>query len=140
MNLSEVQALLPELFAPWVQSLSLSVTSLSDSGGEFLLPANKALIRSGGSGGGVVCGQALAAAADTVSVLALCHLNNRFRACTTSDISIRFMRPLSQADIAIEVSVLSNGRRMAVTEVGFFERGNFKLCCKASCSFVYLED
>lgn len=140
MNPSTVEALIPELFAPWVQSLSLSVLELTETGGQFVMPANPDLVRSGGTGGGVVCGQALAAAADTVSVLALSHLNNRFRACTTTDINIRFMRPLKEADIQLDVVALSNGRKMAVTEVVYLMPGTAKVCCKASCSFIYLEE
>ena len=104
--------------------------------GRFVLPQNSRLSR----GGGILCGQAIAAAADTVSVLALSAFNGRFRACTTVDLTSHFMRPLSEADTEIRVEALSNGRRMAVTRVEFRSAGGGKLAAAATCAFAYLED
>ena len=146
MLIDELSALIPELFAPWVQSMNLSILAVNNTGASFALPAASALVRGGGKGGGVICGQALAAAADTVSVLALSHLNNRFRACTTTDLNVRFMRALSsEADVYIEVESLSNGRRMAVTEIRFHSmdktgKHSEKVAALASAGFMYLED
>ena len=92
------------------------------------------------SGGGVVCGQALSAAADTLSVLALAHVNGRFRACTTTDLNVRFMRPVPLGPIDIAVSALSNGRRMAVTQTEIRQAGINRLCATATATFVYLEE
>lgn len=141
MNADELNNLLPELFAPWVQALQLQAVDVLDREVLFALPVTEQLLRAGGKGGGVVCGQALAAAADTTSVLALCHANQRFRACTTTDLNIRFMRPLSaESSIELRISVISNGRRMAVTRVDVKAQNETRLAASASCAFMYLED
>lgn len=141
MNTDELNQLVPELFAPWVQALQLQAVELLEDGVVFTLPVTEQLLRAGGKGGGVMCGQALAAAADTTSVLVLCHANERFRACTTTDLNIRFMRPLSAENpVELQVRVASNGRRMAVTRVDVKALGAGRLAAVASCSFMYLED
>lgn len=136
---AEGQALLGEVFAPWVQALGIEVVALDGQGGTFRLPAGGQIVRGGGTGGGVVCGQAVAAAADTCSVVALSGLNGRFRDCTTVDMTVHFMRPMTGEAVDIRVEVLSNGRRMAVTRVEF--RGaNGKIGASTTCAFAYLED
>ena len=149
MTLTQISSLIPTLFAPWVQALNLTPVHLKEPGDQaqndsptrFVLPPSTEIIRSGGKGGGVVCGQALAAAADTVSVLALSHMNNRFRACTTTDINIRFMRALpAEQTVSLSVFVLSNGRSMAVTRVDIQSESDPRLAATATCSFMYLED
>lgn len=138
-GVADANALLGEVFAPWVQALGIQVRGLDPRGGDFRLPFDDQLVRGGGEGGGVVCGQAVAAAADTASVVALSAMNGRFRACTTVDLTVHFMRPLAGGDVEIRVDILSNGRRMAVTRVEF--RGaNGKLGASTTCAFAYLQD
>ena len=71
MQAEELEALIPELFAPWVQQLPIAIVSLDDTSVRFEIAASPELARGGGAGGGVVCGQALSAAADTLSVSAM---------------------------------------------------------------------
>ena len=137
-DVARAQALLGEVFAPWVQALRLEVVAVGDSGCGFRLPANAELSRGGGQGGGVVCGQAVGAAADTASVVSLSVLNGAFRPCTTVDMTTHFMRPLPEGDVEIAVTALSNGRRMAVTRAEFRAPGG-KLAASATCAFVYLD-
>ncbi len=135
-GVGEAEKLLEDMFAPWVHDLDLKIISFEDGTGRFVLPLNPRLSR----GGGILCGQAIAAAADTVSVLALSAFNGRFRTCTTVDLTSHFMRPLAEADTEISVEALSNGRRMAVTRVEFRSAGGGKLAASATCAFAYLED
>jgi len=136
----EMRALLAEIFAPWIQDLSITPVDQSPTGARFTLPQNAALVRTGGEGPAVVCGQAIASAADTASVLALSGLNGRFRNCTTVDMTTHFMRPLMLGDIDITIEALSNGRRMAVTKAEFRAKGSDRLAATATCTFAYLED
>lgn len=139
MTIDELIALHDDVFAPWIRLLRLSPISIDERGCAFLLPANKQLTRGGGDGGGVVCGQAVGAAADTASVVALSAVNGRFRACTTVDLTAHFMRPLPQGDVDMRVDVLSNGRRMAVTRAELRAAGSEKLGAMVTCAFAYLE-
>jgi acyl-coenzyme A thioesterase PaaI-like protein len=139
-DLPEVKALLKQVFAPWVQDLAIEPISLSESGALFRVPENSALVRTGGDGPAVICGQAVSAVADTASVLALSGLNGRFRNCTTVDMTTHFMRPMMLGDMEVTITALSNGRRMAVTRAEFRSSGSEKLAASATCSFAYLED
>lgn len=136
---AEAAALLGEAFAPWVRELGIEIAGMEGGSCIFHLPASERLVRGGGPGGGVVCGQALAGAADTVSVLALAMINGGMRANTTTDFQIRFLRPIPQGRVRIEVKALSNGRRMAVTEVFFLAEGSAKPGAHATCTFAWLD-
>ena len=135
---ARAQALLGEVFAPWIQALGLRVEKVTDMGMRFILPRNSELSRGGGEGGGVVCGQAIAAAADTASVVTLCALNGKFRPCTTVDLTTHFMRPLPEGDVEVAIEAMSNGRRMATTRAEFRVPGG-KLGASATCAFAYLD-
>lgn len=140
MGFDLVHGFLAEHFAPWVRALGLRARSEEEGVMVWAMPASADLVRGGGAGGGVVCGQALSSAADTVSVLSLVQFNGRFRACTTTDLQVRFLRPVPEAEVLFRVSALSNGRRMAVTEVTIGHAGTPKPCAFATCAFAYLED
>ena len=99
---------------------------------------NDNLVRGGGEGPPVVCGQAIASAADTCSVLALTGFNKKFRNCTTVDMTSHFMRPLMNDGIEIKVKVLSSGRKMAVVQSSF-KNSSGKLAATATCTFALLD-
>lgn len=139
MTLDELAALQAVIFAPWVQALGLRPVGIDPDGCRFILPAGADLVRRGGDGGGVVCGQALAAAADTASVLTLAALAGRFRPCTTTDLTARFLRPLPEGEAELRVLALSNGRRMAATLAEFRPAGGGKLAATVSCGFAWLD-
>jgi acyl-coenzyme A thioesterase PaaI-like protein len=139
-DIPEMEALLKQVFAPWVQDLKINPQTVSATGATFNVPENPRLVRTGGDGPAVICGQAVAAIADTASVLALSALNGRFRNCTTVDLAIHFMRPMMLGDIEVRIEALSNGRRMAVTRAELRGAGSDELAATATCSFAYLED
>ena len=134
----QAHELMADVFAPWIQALGLRCTSIGSDTASFVLPANADLSRGGGEGGGVVCGQAVAAAADTCSVVTLAATKAAFRPCTTVDLTTHFMRPLPEGDVEITITALSNGRRMATTRAEFRAPGG-KLAATATCAFAYLD-
>ncbi|MEO0681293.1 MAG: thioesterase, partial [Pseudomonadota bacterium] len=69
LSLDALRALHREVFAPWVQALDLQAQEVLASGARFRLPCGSQVARGGGDGPAVLCGQAMAAAADTASVL-----------------------------------------------------------------------
>lgn len=135
-GLKEAEETLATVFAPWVRDLGLRPLGFDATGGDFLLPENPALVHIGG----VICGQATAAAADTCAVVALSALNGRFRVCTTVDLTTHFIRPLKPGDVEIRVEVLSNGRRMAYVRVEMKGKGETKVAVSATSAFAYLEE
>lgn len=134
------RALLRETFAPWVQMQGLDPMSFSKTQARFRLPPVEATALQGGPGKGLVCGQAIAAAADTAVVLALSGANGRFRNCTTVDMSVNFLRPLPMGQNTVIVDIESNGRKMAVARVRVLAEGSEKPAALATATFMYLED
>jgi acyl-coenzyme A thioesterase PaaI-like protein len=138
-SLADMKSLLDEVFAPWVHDMNITPVEKTEKGVRFRMPENPRLVRTGGEGPAVICGQAVAAAADTAAVLTLSSLNGRFRNCTTVDLTTHFMRPMMLGDVDIQISALSNGRRMAVTLAEFRSHGSDKLAAAATCTFAYLD-
>ncbi|MFZ2101529.1 MAG: PaaI family thioesterase [Oricola sp.] len=134
-GVSEAEELLATIFAPWVVDLGLKPLGFDAAGGRFLLPENPKLVHVGG----VVCGQATAAALDTTAVVALAAVNGRFRYCSTIDLSVKFMRPVPPGDAEIRVDVLSNGKRMAYLSAELAASGG-KPAVAAMMTFAYMED
>lgn len=128
--------MLAKVFAPWVVDLGLKPLEFDDRGGRFLLPANDRLVHVGG----VICGQATAAAADTAAVVTLAAINGRFRFCTTVDLTVKYVRPLPPGDAEIRVTMISNGKRMAYTSVDVASLDSGKTAVASMMTFAYLED
>jgi acyl-coenzyme A thioesterase PaaI-like protein len=128
--------LLSRIFAPWIVDLGLQAIGFDGRGGQFLLPDNPKLVHVGG----VICGQATASAADTVSVVTLAAMNGRFRICTTVDLTTHFIRPLPPGDVEIRCEVLSNGKRLAFTRVEQRTKGDARVAVSATMAFAYMED
>lgn len=136
---AEAAALLDAVFADWVRALGLEAVALGPGEARFRVPANDALALRGGPGAGVVCGQAVAALADTAAVLALAGANGRFRNCTTVTLTVSYLRPLRLGPLAVEVTVPANGRTLATCEVTLRGEADAKPAARASVTFLYLE-
>ncbi|MEM9048541.1 MAG: PaaI family thioesterase [Pseudomonadota bacterium] len=135
---AEAAALLDTMFAPWVAEMGIRALQLGSNSAAFRLPENRALALRGGPGPGVICGQALAAIADSVSVLALAGANGRFRNCTTTDLSLSYLRPAMGA-LEIDVAIPRNGRQLASCQVNIRSVGQDKPAVLAMATFMYLE-
>jgi uncharacterized protein (TIGR00369 family) len=80
-----------------VQDLGLVVESMTAGTVTLRLPFDERLARIGG----MVCGQALMAAADTAMVIAISAQLGEFRPMTTVSLTTSFMRPIAQGDALI---------------------------------------
>ena len=74
-----------------LQALGLRVEAFDADSVTLRLPQNDQLSRVGG----MLCGQAMMAAADTAMVLALINQFGEFRPCTTVQMNTSFLKPLS---------------------------------------------
>jgi len=114
LSLAEARRLKSELFAPWVQALGFEVEAVDPSGLAVLrLPFDPALARLGG----MVCGQAMMALADTAMVFAVSAAFGEFRPMTTVTQTTSFMRAASDAEILARARVVKLGRTTAFGEV-----------------------
>ena len=105
-----------EIMAPWVQDLGLLVESVEagrpagapsdwQPGAVLRLPFTNKICRDGG----VVCGQALMALADTAMVLACSAAWNGYRAMSTIDQTTHFLRPVN-FDVVADARIVRIGR------------------------------
>ncbi|WP_344665358.1 PaaI family thioesterase [Catenulispora yoronensis] len=105
--------ILHENFAPWILTLNLSVEQTSPTSVTTRLPWSPTLAREGGT----LCGQALMAAADTTTVLAISAARGGFCPMTTVQQNTTFQRPVQETDVLITASITKLGRTLAFTDI-----------------------
>lgn len=107
------QQILADRFAPWVRDLGLTVEETGERRALLRLPWSDRLARDGGG----LCGQALMAAADTATVIAVSAARGGFVPMTTVQQSTTFQRAVTAGDVLLEAAITKLGRRMAFTSV-----------------------
>jgi len=107
--------ILDEVTAPLVKTLGLRVTAADARQVHLAMPVGPALVH----GGGVVCGQALMAAADTAMILAVAASLGEFRPMTTVQLQTSFLRPVAgdATEVQVVCTLLRRGRTLAFGEV-----------------------
>ncbi|MRD46770.1 PaaI family thioesterase [Caenimonas koreensis] len=134
MDKAVLQSALGEYFAPWVQALALQVESFDADSVTLRLPQSDSLSRVGG----MLCGQAMMAAADTAMVLALINQFGEFRPCTTVQMSTSFLKPLSKQDALIQARVVRAGKTLAFGEIDLRGADDGKSASRASVTYALL--
>lgn len=113
LTLADATDALAEGFSPWVTELGLTFESVTQDQVVMRMPFSPRLCRAGG----IVCGQAFMAVADTASVFGMWAAAGERRPCTTVDLAVQMMRPVSDADVLATTRVLRLGRSMAFVQV-----------------------
>ena len=134
VDAASLQGALAEYFARWVQALDLVVEAVAEDSVTLRLPLNDQLSRVGG----MLCGQAMMAAADTAMVLALISHFGRFRPCTTVQMNSSFLKPLSQQDALIEARVIRAGKSLAFGEIDIRGADDGKSVSRATTTYALL--
>jgi len=134
MDKEKLEGALAEFFAPWVQALGLRVESFDADSATLRLPQDPQLSRVGG----MVCGQAMMAAADTAMVLALISLWDDFKPCTTVQMNTSFLKPLSGQDALVQARVLRAGKSLAFGEIDIRGANDGKSVCRATVTYALL--
>ena len=144
-NIDEARRILGDVFAPWVRDLNLSVDSVDyerpqDAGPDWQPGAvlrmafSERLCRHGG----VVCGQALMALADTAMVIAILAASRGYRPMTTVDQTTHFMRAVASSDVLADARVLRLGRTMSFGRVTLLNAADNKPVAMVSSAFAML--
>lgn len=143
-GIEEARRVLGEVFAPWVQDLGLSVEAIDyeppkaaadwQPGAILRMAFSERLCRHGG----VVCGQALMALADTSMVIANLAANRGYRPMTTVDQTTHFMRAVSQSDVLADARVVRLGRTMSFGRVTLSSAADNKPVAIVSSAFAML--
>jgi uncharacterized protein (TIGR00369 family) len=134
MTTDQLQEALHAYFAPWVQALGLRVEGFDADSVTLRLPQSDQLARTGG----MLCGQAMMAAADTAMVLALIRQFGEFRPCTTVQMNSSFLRPLSQQDALVQARVVRAGKALAFGEIDIRGAQDGKSACRATTTYALL--
>ena len=134
MDKETLQGALPAYFAPWVQALALRVEAFDADSVTLRLPQSGELSRVGG----MLCGQAMMAAADTAMVLALINHFAGFKPCTTVQMNTSFLKPLSGQDALVQARVVRAGKSLAFGEIDIRGAEDGKSACRATTTYALL--
>ncbi|MFG2127282.1 PaaI family thioesterase [Streptomyces sp. NPDC048751] len=134
MTTAEADKILTDNFAPWVLALGLSVEALGDDRAVLRLPWSEGLAREGGA----LSGQALMAAADTATVIAVSAARGAYGPMTTVQQSTSFQRPVTGSDVLIESVPTKVGRRMAFADITMTDERSGELAARASTVYALL--
>lgn len=126
--------ILEQNFAPWVQDLGLVVEETGADRAVLRLPWSNRLAREGGA----ISGQALMAAADTATVIALSAARGGYAPMTTVQQSTTFQRPVTDADVLVTASISKLGRTLAFVDVVMTTDGDDKPVARASTVYALL--
>jgi uncharacterized protein (TIGR00369 family) len=144
-DIEEARRVLGEVFAPWVQDLGLSISGIEyapppgaaadwQPGATLRMPFSERLCRNGG----IVCGQALMALADTAMVIAILSANRGYRPMTTVDQTTHFMRAATASDVLADARVVRLGRTMSFGRVTLSSATDHKPVAMVSSAFAML--
>jgi uncharacterized protein (TIGR00369 family) len=144
-GIGEAKRVLGEVFAPWVRDLDLSIEGFDftpppggtadwQPGAILRMPFSERLCRNGG----IVCGQALMAFADTAMVLANLAANRGYRPMTTVDQTTHFMRAVTASDVLADARVVRIGRTMSFGRVTLLGAADNKPVAMVSSAFAML--
>jgi uncharacterized protein (TIGR00369 family) len=144
-DLDEAERVLGEVFAPWVRDLGLSIAKLETSpppgaqadwqpGATLRMAFSEKLCRNGG----IVCGQALMALADTAMVIAILAANRGFRPMTTVDQTTHFLKAVASSDVLADARVVRLGKTMSFGRVTLFSAADNKPVAMVSSAFAML--
>ncbi|MCL3995535.1 PaaI family thioesterase [Streptomyces lavenduligriseus] len=134
MTTAEADEILSARFAPWVLELGLAVEAVGEDRTVLRLPWSDRLAREGGG----LSGQALMAAADTATVIAVSAARGGFVPMTTVQQSTSFQRAVTGADVLIEAVLTKLGRRMAFADVTLTDAASGALAARASTVYALL--
>jgi uncharacterized protein (TIGR00369 family) len=144
----DARRVLGDVFAPWVKDLDLSVEAFDfeppadvqgtgrdwQPGAMLRMPFSEKLCRNGG----MVCGQALMAFADTAMVIANLAANRGYRPMTTVDQTTHFMRAVMSSDVLADARVVRLGRTMSFGRVTLLSAADNKPVAMVSSAFAML--
>ncbi|MFI7699011.1 PaaI family thioesterase [Nonomuraea sp. NPDC049480] len=134
MTPADAEAILRENFAPWIQRLGLRVEEVGERRMIVRLPWSDDLAREGGG----LSGQAMMAAADTATALAVAAARGGFVPMTTVQQSTTFQRPVVGKDVLIDVRVTKLGRTLAFAEITLASEGSTETAALATTVYAIL--
>ena len=135
VDAAQLQQTFERLGADYVKRLGLRIESVDDDGVTLTLPVAPELVH----GGGVLCGQAILAAADTAMLLAMIAVLGEFRPMTTVQLQTSFVRPVPKdaASVAVVARVIRKGKTLSYGDVEF-RTPDGKMAAHATTTYALL--
>jgi uncharacterized protein (TIGR00369 family) len=109
LDIPAANAILDDKFARWVLATGIRAEAITSESATLRIPYSDQLCRVGA----IMCGQTLVTGADTAMVIAIAAANNGFKPCTTIDLTINYMRPVTRADAVLTAKVMRLGKSLA---------------------------
>jgi uncharacterized protein (TIGR00369 family) len=134
LSVPAANEILAQSFAPWVLATGIRAEAVGTETAALRIPFSDQLCRVGG----ILCGQALLTGADTAMVIALAAASGGFRPCTTVDLTINYMRPITKADAVLEARVMRLGKTLAFCTCEVREAGGAKPAAFATGTYAIL--
>ncbi|WP_142217715.1 PaaI family thioesterase [Streptomyces sp. SLBN-118] len=134
LSLTDAEKILADNFAPWVLDLGLTVVETGERHAVLRLPWSDRLARDGGG----MSGQALMAAADTATVIAVASARGAYGPMTTVQQSTSFQRAVLDADVLVDARITKLGKRMAFADITMTAEGSDEAAARASTVYALL--
>ena len=132
MTPEAAQKILDSSFAPWVRALHPRITQIDAQSTILSMPVTEDINRIGG----IVCGQALAALADTAMVFACFGHLDAIEPVGTVTLDTQFLRPASGDSIRAVAEVTRAGKSMIFTRCTLYSDPSGKPVALATATFA----
>ena len=135
VDIEALRAVLPRVAAAWVLELELQLLDARPGEVVMSLPVAPKQVH----GGGVLCGQAMMAAADTAMILAIVTKLGEFKPMTTVQLQTSFLRsvPGDAGDVRVLARVLRLGRKLVFGEIELLDASG-ELVAHATTTYTLL--
>ena len=135
MDAAVLQETFDRLGAEYVKRLGLRIVAVEPGELTLALPVAPDLVH----GGGVLCGQAILAAADTAMLLAMIAELGEFKPMTTVQLQASFVRPVPKdaESVTVVARVLRLGKTLSYGEVEF-KMPDGRLAAHATTTYALL--
>lgn len=131
ITLETAQDFLKDNFAQWILDMGIEVSEMSDAGATLDIPITPHIERVGG----IVCGQALSALADTAMVFACFSALDGFKPVATTNLETRFLSGAKGERVACKARVIKQGRSLLFCEATLTAFPSARTVASASATF-----
>ncbi|MEQ9639243.1 MAG: PaaI family thioesterase [Alphaproteobacteria bacterium] len=126
------EAIVRDRLAPWIQDLDLKVEAVSGDEVVLRVPHDERLSRFGG----MVCGQAMMALADTAMIFVVSAVNGGFVEMATTNITTSFFRPIVGKDMIARGRALKTGKLLVFGEVTLYADSDDRPAAHATVTYA----
>ncbi|MCC3304977.1 PaaI family thioesterase [Sneathiella sp. HT1-7] len=113
ITLTEARDFFDNSFADWIKDLDITITDITKDSATMRIPATDRINRLGG----MICGQAIMALADTAMVFAVAANAGSFVSMTSVNMQTTFLRPAEGEELYAVAQIVKSGKRLVYGDV-----------------------